>query len=451
MDTKKRFSLVAVFFCGLLTVSGFLTVSAIQQANVWSRQDSVASNVAKNLSDLTNTSNIYLIDVKLQVFNQWTAEYNNAYGNLTAIHPSVPSEKTLAAGMLAALQTLKQNMSSIGAMLAVTPNQADAVTAWNLINPQIQNLTSNSMMLSSTVTHEENQAQLSSFIYFSVFAALLATFIIIVYTQIFGSTVKSIERLERHEKDLAKYNKELERAVEERTRQLKESERLVGIGQTAGMVGHDIRNPLQAIVSDLYLLKSDLESVPEGELRRSMEESVDSIEKNAVYINKIVADLQDYARPLTPEVSAVELSEVIASVFKTVTVPENVKLVIDIKIFEKLNTDPMFIRRALTNLVNNAVQAMPNGGKLEIASSEKNGKVYITVSDTGVGIPEDVKPKLFTPMMTTKSKGQGLGLAVVKRLIEVLGGRVTFESQEGKGTKFIIELPSEVKEDNYFQ
>ena len=86
---------------------------------------------------------------------------------------------------------------------------------------------------------------------------------------------------------------------------------------------------------------------------------------------------------------------------------------------------------------------MPNGGKLKLTGCLKEAEVYITVEDTGVGIPESVKPKLFTPMMTTKAKGQGLGLAVVKRLVEALNGKITFESEEGNGTIFIVRLPRE--------
>ena len=85
---------------------------------------------------------------------------------------------------------------------------------------------------------------------------------------------------------------------------------------------------------------------------------------------------------------------------------------------------------------------MPDGGTLTIEAYKGEQAVIISVSDTGKGIPEMAKPNLFKPLFTTKSKGQGLGLAVVKRLIEGLNGKVSFESEEGKGTKFIIELPS---------
>jgi signal transduction histidine kinase len=97
----------------------------------------------------------------------------------------------------------------------------------------------------------------------------------------------------------------------------------------------------------------------------------------------------------------------------------------------------------MQNLVNNAVQAMPVGGELTIHAFKEAQDVVITVKDTGVGIPEHVKDKLFTPMFTTKSKGQGFGLAVIKRMTEALGGCVIFESEVGKGTMFVVRLPSQ--------
>jgi signal transduction histidine kinase len=105
-----------------------------------------------------------------------------------------------------------------------------------------------------------------------------------------------------------------------------------------------------------------------------------------------------------------------------------------------MQTDPVLLRRVLNNLANNAIEAMPDGGKLEIGAFRRNSAIILCVSDTGAGIPEEVKPKLFTPLVTTKSKGQGFGLSVVKRMTEALGGFVTFESKIGKGTTFMITL-----------
>jgi len=106
-----------------------------------------------------------------------------------------------------------------------------------------------------------------------------------------------------------------------------------------------------------------------------------------------------------------------------------------------VKSDANFLRRVLTNLVLNATQAMEKGGKLIVAACPSANKVVITVKDSGVGIPEEVKKNLFMPLFTTKSKGQGLGLAVVKRLVEALNGTVKFESEKDNGTQFIIELP----------
>jgi signal transduction histidine kinase len=237
--------------------------------------------------------------------------------------------------------------------------------------------------------------------------------------------------------------KKAEAMAQESARKLKDAERLAAIGATAGMVGHDIRNPLQAITSDVYLAKTDLASFPEGEGKNNMHESLEEIEKNISYINKIVADLQDFAKPLTPKLEETDLEKTVHFVLANLDIPGNVTVKYSIKKdFPKLKTDQSYMQRILTNLANNAIQAMPNGGKLTIAASSKNGKATITVQDTGEGIPEEVRGKLFTPLVTTKSKGQGFGLSVVKRFTEGLGGTVTFESEVGKGTKFTIELPA---------
>ena len=224
-------------------------------------------------------------------------------------------------------------------------------------------------------------------------------------------------------------------------KKLQDSERLAAIGQTAGMIGHDIRNPLQAIVSELYIAKEVMAESSEGKGKQEGLDSISFVEEQVNYINKIVADLQDYARTLNPEYAIVDLADLIASVFDTIVLPNNVELEVDVKDKLQLKTDATFVKRAITNLVNNAIQAMPQGGRLGLTLYREENWVVVTVSDTGQGIPESVKANLFKPLMTTKAKGQGLGLAVVKRLIEGLNGAVSFESEEGKGTKFIIKLP----------
>lgn len=224
-------------------------------------------------------------------------------------------------------------------------------------------------------------------------------------------------------------------------RELVEKERLAAIGATAGMVGHDIRNPLQAITSDVYLAKTDLASTPDSEEKKNALESLDEIEKNIGYIDKIVQDLQDFAKPLNPHAEEVDLKRILDDLLEKNGLPKNIKVNVKVDV-ERIVADSTFVGRIMYNLVTNAVQAMPNGGKLTIHAYKQSNDTLITVKDTGVGIPEAVKGKLFTPMFTTKSKGQGFGLAVIKRMTEAQGGTVSFESQEGKGTIFIIRLPS---------
>ena len=254
---------------------------------------------------------------------------------------------------------------------------------------------------------------------------------------------KMLEMLEENEKRLKAHTENLEELVEEKTKQLRDTERLAAIGETAGMVGHDIRNPLQTIICELYLAKGELSSLPDGDSKETLKGTVRAIEDQVTYINKIVTDLQDYAKPLSPCYEETDVEKTLQSVLSTMFIPDSIEVTFYVdEDCPKLMTDPSYVKRILTNLVSNAVQAMPNGGKLAITAHCKDNKVFLNVEDTGEGISEEAKSKLFKPLFTTKAKGQGFGLAVVKKLTEALGGNITFESEPGKGTKFAIELPT---------
>jgi PAS domain S-box-containing protein len=259
--------------------------------------------------------------------------------------------------------------------------------------------------------------------------------------EIFESNVDITDR-KQMQKELQEYAVRLEELVQERTMRLKEAQRLATIGETAGMVGHDIRNPLQAIMGDVYLAKSDLSSMQESEEKESVGESLDAIAKNLEYINKIVADLQDYAKPMSPAKEEVELGQCVDDTLSTLEIAGNIEVSVCIEPdFPKMNSDPAYLKRILTNLALNATQAMPNGGKLRVCAKAEDGKALISVEDSGEGMTKEVRDRVFKPLFTTKAKGQGFGLAVVKKLTEGLDGKVTLESQVGKGTKFLLEFP----------
>ena len=239
------------------------------------------------------------------------------------------------------------------------------------------------------------------------------------------------------------YTQRLEELVKSRTEKLKNVERLAAIGETAGMIGHDIRNPLQSIIGELYLAKTELNEMPECEAKKSLLDSVSYIEEQTLYINKIVTDLQDYAKSLTPSLQTINLEDVMQQTVTSLDIPGNVTVRLEaLKPFPTIKTDSSFIMRILTNLVRNGIQAMEEtGGELTLRAFPRENSVIIAVSDMGGGIPLEVQDRIFKPLFTTKSKGQGFGLAVVKKLTEALGGNVSYETKVGVGTTFIVELP----------
>jgi PAS domain S-box-containing protein len=258
------------------------------------------------------------------------------------------------------------------------------------------------------------------------------------------SIVRDITEQKQLQKNLQKRTDILEKIIEDRTKRLKDSERLAAIGQTAGMVGHDLRNPLQTITGELYLAKNEIDSLVEGEVKNNLQESIHVIEEQAVYMDKIVSDLQAFVQPLKIDKKPITLKELVNNVLATVTTPNNIAVQTQIEEDSpQIKADPQLLKRVLINLVTNSVQAMPDGGKLTMIGHVKpEGRVSICVQDTGVGISDAIKNQIFTPLFTTKPRGQGFGLAVCKRVIEAHGGTISFESTAGKGTKFSIQFPA---------
>ncbi|MGZ4916159.1 MAG: PAS domain S-box protein [Halobacteriota archaeon] len=225
---------------------------------------------------------------------------------------------------------------------------------------------------------------------------------------------------------------------------LRNAQRLAGIGQTAAMIGHDLRNPLQGLQYIVDLQKLRFERMPPTTRSKDdwQKEQVlfDRISEQIFYMDKIVGDLQDFARPMTPEHEQIRLHAIIDDALQSLPRADGVEVLIDVGDLT-INADPHFMHRVFANVILNAMQAMPHGGRLTISAIADDGSVAIHVSDTGIGIPADMRDKLFSPLTTGKAKGTGLGLAVVKRIIEAHNGTITFESEKGKGTTFTVTLP----------
>jgi len=251
--------------------------------------------------------------------------------------------------------------------------------------------------------------------------------------------------LRKHMADeLAKYSKDLEELVDQRTKQLAEaqaqlvkSERLAAIGELAGMVGHDLRNPLSGIKNATYFLENKSSLISETQ-RMDM---LVVINRCIDHSNKIINDLLDYSREIHLDLKESQPSKLIFDALAMANVPERVKIVSNLPEEQHLKVDPDKIERVFINLMKNAVDAMPNGGIITIDSVEASGNLKISIADTGTGIPEDLFPKLFSPLVTTKAQGMGFGLAICKRIIEAHGGTITVTSAKGKGATFTLSLP----------
>jgi len=224
--------------------------------------------------------------------------------------------------------------------------------------------------------------------------------------------------------------------------QLLEAKRFATIGETAGMVSHDLRNPLQTIVNTIYLANKKLESLPDEALEKGdVKKYLDTVERQVGYMNKIISDLLDYARPIRPEPSETNISQLIQGTLLSMEIPEIVKVSIKVPEDLRLMIDPPLMRRVFTNLFTNAMQAMPDGGKLTITTSKTDKDALISVEDSGVGIPKENIDKIFQLLFTTKSKGQGFGLPVCKRIVDAHDGDITVKSKVGKGTTVTIKIP----------
>jgi len=219
-------------------------------------------------------------------------------------------------------------------------------------------------------------------------------------------------------------------------------EKLAAIGQMASVVGHEIRNPLGVINNAIYYIKTKLEMSSGSELDSKIQKHIGIIEKEILASNKIVNDLLGFSRTRPPMAQSLDLNKIVEDSLSAVSIPETVKVEIDLSLeLPPTLVNPDEIRQAFVNLINNAWQAMPDGGTLKIRTYIEEEMAQVEITDTGCGIsPENMK-KLFTPFFSTKAKGTGLGLAAVQRILERHKGKIKVRSRVGQGTTFIISLP----------
>jgi len=253
------------------------------------------------------------------------------------------------------------------------------------------------------------------------------------------------EELKARTEELKEYSENLETMVEDRTKELRDAqeqlvrqEKLAVLGQLAGGVGHELRNPLGAIKNAAYFLNIALED-PDPEIK----ETIEILGKEVETSERIINSLLDYARSKPPIVRKVDVNPVIQASLSRTTIPDQVEVQSQLdEGLPSILADPDQLAQVFGNIILNAIQAMPKGGQLTV-KSETSGPKWVAVSfaDTGVGMPEEALEKIFEPLFTTKAKGIGLGLAISETLIERHGGTIEVESEVGKGSIFTVKLP----------
>jgi PAS domain S-box-containing protein len=215
------------------------------------------------------------------------------------------------------------------------------------------------------------------------------------------------------------------------------SERFASIGELAAILGHDLRNPLSGIRGAWFFVKRKHSDVWDAEDIVMFE----SIDKSIDYSNKIINDLLDYSREIHLDLAAVTPKVLFADVLSFAALPSNVELVNELEDGPTFHVDPVKMCRVFVNVIKNAVDAMPEGGKLVIKSKVENGSLVFTFIDNGLGMSGETLEKIWTPLFTTKAKGMGFGLAICKRLVEAHNGRVSLSSVVDEGTTVRVELP----------
>jgi two-component system sensor histidine kinase PilS (NtrC family) len=234
--------------------------------------------------------------------------------------------------------------------------------------------------------------------------------------------------------------------IREMEEDLKRADRLAAIGTMAAGLAHEIRNPLASISGSIEIMKEEMDG--SGQSPKLM----DIVLREIGRLDSLIADFLLFARPSSPQKNLVHLNKIITDLLQVIK--NNPECRPSINFFAKFEEeiyllgDEQQLKQAFWNLLINALQAMPNGGEINITlrrvySTDQNepGQVEIIISDTGVGIAESDLDKIFNPFFTTKEQGTGLGLSIVHRIIEGHGGKITVQSQLNKGTIFRITLP----------
>ena len=228
--------------------------------------------------------------------------------------------------------------------------------------------------------------------------------------------------------------------LEETYKELAMRERMAEIGNFSMMIAHELKNPLGIIKGSVDIIAK--EGV-KAKVRRTM---VEYIQDEVKRLNRLVEDFLSFARPNPAHKSLVDINQVITKMVNFTPFPDFKEKGVSLKVelskeIPEINVDEHQIYQTFLNLFNNAIQAIPKGGEITFKTEKSRNGILITIMDNGIGIPDEEKGKVFEPFFTKKERGTGLGLSVVKKIIDNHQGEIRITDRDGGGTVFLIWLP----------
>jgi nitrogen fixation/metabolism regulation signal transduction histidine kinase len=232
---------------------------------------------------------------------------------------------------------------------------------------------------------------------------------------------------------------------------LVQAERVAAWRELARRLAHELKNPLFPLQLTVENLMRARTQSPE-QFDEVFRESSDTLLAEISNLKTIIGRFSEFSRMPHPQLQPVQMNETLRGVVKLFQAqlqgPGHAPIAASLGLDDNVGmiaADPDLLHRALSNLVLNAMDAMPNGGTLTLRSRRNHGKVLIEIADTGSGLTREECARIFTPYYTSKQHGTGLGLAIVQSVVSDHGGRISVHSEPGKGTTFIIELPDNIE------
>jgi signal transduction histidine kinase len=213
-------------------------------------------------------------------------------------------------------------------------------------------------------------------------------------------------------------------------------ERLATFGQLIGSIGHELRNPLGVIESSMYVIGQRAGS------DSRVQKHVERVGEQLHIANGIVTALLDMIRDRPLQLESITLATKVAHILESLVHPPEVRIVVEgLDDLPPIVGDARQLRQVLTNLIENAAQAASPAGEVRLHGRRDGDFIEITVDDTGPGVDVEIRRRLFEPLVTTKAKGIGLGLALVKRIVSKHRGDVSYVARESGGARFVVRLP----------